>query len=78
MDGGIYLVGVGGLVTVLLSLSGFLLRYLVQDLRELKSELAELKTGVHSLQGEQLVMKSMLVTQLGMLRKRVQVLEKVS
>ncbi len=70
--------GVGGLITVLLSISGFLLRYVVQDLRELKSELVEIKVGVASLQGEQLVLKSMVQTQLTMLRKRIQVLEKVN
>ncbi|MBS9523599.1 hypothetical protein KI659_06165 [Litoribacter alkaliphilus] len=78
MDVGVYLVGMGGLVSVLLSISGFLLRYLVQDLRELKSELVEVKVGVASLQGEQLVLKSMVQTQLTMLRNRIQVLEKVS
>ncbi|WP_143960209.1 hypothetical protein [Litoribacter populi] len=78
MDGGVYLIGVGGLVSVLLSISGFLLRYLVQDLRELKGELVEVKVGVASLQGEQLVLKSMVQTQLTMLRNRIQVLEKVS
>ncbi|WP_143959128.1 hypothetical protein [Litoribacter populi] len=78
MYGGVYLMGVGGLITVLLSISGFLLRYVVQDLRELKSELVEIKVGVASLQGEQLVLKSMVQTQLTMLRKRIQVLEKVN
>ncbi|WP_143959258.1 hypothetical protein [Litoribacter populi] len=78
MDEGVYLIGVGGLLSVLLSISGFLLRYLVQDLRELKGELVEVKVGVASLQGEQLVLKSMVQTQLTMLRNRIQVLEKRS
>jgi cell division protein FtsB len=76
MDGGVYLIGMGGLVSVLLSLSAYLLRYLVQDLRELKEQVAETRRGVTRLQAEQKVLRAMVQTQLTVLRNRLQLLEK--
>lgn len=50
MDGGVYLVGMGGLMSALLSIIAYFLHYLYQDFRKTQKDLMELKADIRVIQ----------------------------
>jgi len=63
--------GVGGLVAVLLSLIGYFLHYLVQDLRELRADMVEMKKDCTWLRADNKMLRALVQTQLTFLRAKL-------
>lgn len=76
MDGELYVMGLGGLISVLLSLSAYLLHYLVQDIREMKTGLAGLKTDCAGLKADSKALHALMQAHLSTLRSKVNRMEK--
>ena len=60
MDGLMFQAVTGGVIALLLSVIAYFLKLLIQDFRQLNSELSKLKELFIRLEAEQLVLKTML------------------
>ena len=76
MEGGIYVVGIGGLISILLTIIGYFLHYMVQDIRMMRGEVVEMKKDCTWLMADNKVLRALMQQQLQFLKSKLNKLEK--
>lgn len=76
MEGGIYVVGIGGLISILLTIIGYFLHYMVQDIRMMRGEVVEMKKDCTWLMADNKVLRALMQQQLQFLKSKLSKLEK--